>query len=113
QWLACSIRLGIRLVRKRMVARIGGCAGGQKTRSGSPLDTIRTASQGRPENSELELVFDLQVDLAAFDRTCEQDAARTGRIAGDAGVAFGQADLVREVRALQTELPVLLVVRDD
>src|SRR5215831_4630710 len=77
--------------------------------------TTRTALQARETLrwSSSEVVGDAEVDLFAFDRARQQHAARAGRNAGNARVAFGQADLVRDVGALHAELPVRAVVGDD
>src|SRR5215468_6814732 len=86
----------------------------EKVRSGPPLDTTRTALQAREtlRGAPLEVVGNAEVDFAAFDRARQQHAARAGRNAGNACVAFCQADLVRHVRALQAELPVRPEVGD-
>jgi hypothetical protein len=66
-----------------------------------------------PFASHSELVLDLNVDFAAFDRPRQDHAADARFDAEFARVAFRETDLVGQVRSLNTHLPVLPVVGDD
>src|SRR5437773_11986863 len=61
----------------------------------------------------LKLVFHLTTDLPALQWPSEDHATRAGRRAEDAGVALGEPKLVRHVRSLNTDLPVVADVRTD
>src|SRR2546421_1231198 len=63
--------------------------------------------------SNLELVLGREVDLATLNRPGKEHIAEASRRAELAGIAFREADLVGQVRALDAQLPVLLEARDE
>src|SRR5262245_36027035 len=61
----------------------------------------------------LPLILDLEIDLAAFERSRQQHATGTRGGAENARIALGQTEFVRHIRAAHGEQPCLADVRRD
>src|SRR5689334_2999535 len=68
--------------------------------------TSGSRQRARPPRP-LPEVLRLKTDFPTLDRSCQQHAARIGRGPEDSRIAFGEAELVTEVRAAHRELPVI------
>src|SRR6202790_638935 len=86
-----------------------GCSPGIAFR-GSPLTLSR--GEKSPATWYLELVFELDAAVAAQDRPPEVDTV-LGGVSAETGVALGEADLIGQVRAHQTNFPVVAELGDD
>src|SRR6185437_7508351 len=81
------------------------------TRAGK--STSRQATGSRPLARGLEPVACREVDFPALVGTRQEDIAYTERPAELAGIALGERDRIRQIRALHAELPVVADVGEN